>query len=489
MNYFFRRGIHASVATLLLFILSCTASEGPVTISSLHRAVSRFVEAPWYYKNESVVGASFALYGYAVGEPIIPVVEMLRTIVAATDAIMTDQQPRAHWLSDRISLNYFQRSFVPSGSTMAVFSDLHGSIHSLLRSLHYLVERGYLNDDFTIKDPNFYFVFLGDYVDRGAFSPEVVYILAKLVVTNSSHVFLLRGNHDVPDVEQIIFPTSWRNDLAQRYGVKAGLLKSFFTQFFLHMPFGLYLGTANTTGGKDYMFFSHAGTDLTLNVHGILADEDLAHKYYSLGPVGSAYDGLRASTPYNWAYIVERPDKPFSESGNYILSFDNVNNWLSRINDDAACVHGIIRGHQHGGMPDYDPPLEEGHGYAAHRNVHTIFSGAGAGGVFLPFDSFLLLHTADDFSAWTGEHVYRKVGASFEEINKYSRKWNRWLLENYGLCLERIATLDTETRRYVLGESASAGYVPPLGDDSLTIDERIPWNVRPIVLSDIVCPH
>jgi len=66
-----------------------------------------------------------------------------------------------------------------------VVGDIHGSTDSLLgifSRLGYPPERSYL--------------FLGDYVDRGLYSIEVILMLYALKAAFPSHVFLLRGNHE-----------------------------------------------------------------------------------------------------------------------------------------------------------------------------------------------------------------------------------------------------------------------------------------------------
>lgn len=91
---------------------------------------------------------------------------------------------------------YAQRFIVQPQSKVFVMGDIHGSLHSVLRALETLIKEGYLNNQFKIIKNNFYMVFLGDYVDRGFYSIEVLYTLMRLKIANWKNVFLLRGNHE-----------------------------------------------------------------------------------------------------------------------------------------------------------------------------------------------------------------------------------------------------------------------------------------------------
>ena len=94
---------------------------------------------------------------------------------------------------------FVSRLDLPAGSTVAVFGDLHGALHSLIRSLGSLVDKGYLTPQLTVADghkQDFFMMFLGDYVDRGHYGAETLALLLTLRARNPGNVFLSRGNHE-----------------------------------------------------------------------------------------------------------------------------------------------------------------------------------------------------------------------------------------------------------------------------------------------------
>lgn len=75
---------------------------------------------------------------------------------------------------------------------MKIFGDLHGQFGDLMRLFD---EYGYPNvgGDITYID----YLFLGDYVDRGAHSLEIICLLLSLKIVYPNNVHLIRGNHEV----------------------------------------------------------------------------------------------------------------------------------------------------------------------------------------------------------------------------------------------------------------------------------------------------
>ena len=74
---------------------------------------------------------------------------------------------------------------IPSGSDVVFVGDIHGQFYDL----HALLTK-------EARVGDLHYVFLGDYVDRGQFSTEVVFLLFSIKLNFPDKITLLRGNHE-----------------------------------------------------------------------------------------------------------------------------------------------------------------------------------------------------------------------------------------------------------------------------------------------------
>ena len=104
------------------------------------------------------------------------------------------------------------RCFLCSAAPIKLFGDLHGQFGDLMRLFE---EYGTPSTagDITYID----YLFLGDYVDRGAHSLETICLLLALKIEHPKNVHLIRGNHEVSYVrhEILLILDIWTANAAQ----------------------------------------------------------------------------------------------------------------------------------------------------------------------------------------------------------------------------------------------------------------------------------
>lgn len=103
-----------------------------------------------------------------------------------------------------------------------VVGDLHGNIFDLIRILQ-----------LSGPPPRNRFLFLGDYVDRGQYSIEVITLLLALYIAYPRFILLIRGNHEFANINATY---GFYNECMSNYGSDAVYNK--FNEVFAWLPVG-----------------------------------------------------------------------------------------------------------------------------------------------------------------------------------------------------------------------------------------------------------
>ena len=107
-----------------------------------------------------------------------------------------------------------------------VIGDLHGNLHDLLRIWT------------SLTNPyDQHILFLGDFVDRGCFSIEVISLVLALKVEYPGHVHMIRGNHEFRDINM---KYGFRDDIDRAYA--GDRLWNKFNTVFNYLPLCALLG-------------------------------------------------------------------------------------------------------------------------------------------------------------------------------------------------------------------------------------------------------
>ncbi|KAF8358170.1 hypothetical protein PRIPAC_93165 [Pristionchus pacificus] len=125
---------------------------------------------------------------------------------------------------------------VRTSPPVVIVGDIHGQFSDLSRMLDYFGDRHQEVPGWLSKN----FVFLGDYVDRGRQSLEVIVFVFLMKITFPDKVFLLRGNHECKPINRVY---GFQVELAERFEKEQGSnLFHMFNEAFTHMPLACLVG-------------------------------------------------------------------------------------------------------------------------------------------------------------------------------------------------------------------------------------------------------
>lgn len=245
-------------------------SERPVKTAGFFDEVKRYYVSDWYGKALTKSVFSVTEYQDEFGDLLIGYLKAFETELENGTWIDRDKS----WKN-----GYVKKLVVDSQSELFVHADYHSDIASLYAELRDLQNAGYLlkEDIFKIdtkKHPNFYMFMLGDFIDRGAYGSEVMYVLLKLALQNPGRVLLVKGNHET----EIVNPAQFKDELGRKFGKEAGLMASkiFYWRLAPLLPDAIYV-LAGTKKQKIVGLFCHGGPmmggqEMQANLRSLLAD-------------------------------------------------------------------------------------------------------------------------------------------------------------------------------------------------------------------------
>ena len=155
---------------------------------------------------------------------------------------------------------FVRKVTVPITSKLYCWGDLHGGFHSLVNAFKHLQKQNILSESLKIIPKNSYFIFLGDFVDRGPYGVEVLYLLMNLYLQNPTRVIFVRGNHeDVRLNKQYGFAHELkRKPIAHTMDQRIKLVEAFYNK----LPVACYL-----TSGLGTVQLCHGGVDISYQPH------------------------------------------------------------------------------------------------------------------------------------------------------------------------------------------------------------------------------
>ncbi|MBA2266989.1 MAG: serine/threonine protein phosphatase [Nitrosopumilus sp.] len=122
----------------------------------------------------------FSVFDYTLEES--------RELIEKITSIHNDQKLRGFFSNIGMSSGDYLNFQMPDN--LVVVGDLHGDFTSLKKIMNKINYEDYLKTESNIL------IFLGDYIDRGKYSMEVMLLLCGIKTSFPNNMFMLRGNHE-----------------------------------------------------------------------------------------------------------------------------------------------------------------------------------------------------------------------------------------------------------------------------------------------------
>lgn len=366
----------------------------------------------------------------------------------------------AYWIDDKTPQfdkygtahtfeSYIQKIEVPTNAVIAIHGDVHGDVHAVNRFIETFLQQGYLDEEnpFKIKDPRFYMVFLGDYVDRGWYGLEVIYTILRLKNENPNQVFMVRGNHE--DIQLSTVGYGFGDEILTKFP-RSHYMIGTIGQLYSVLPLALYIAAGNFDH-YNIVQCCHGGIEIGIDPRPLL-EKELTHVCMHIDKLMQAdgFEGLGSLRPpslqhffknnqplttangFMWTDFIVHPASTMAlsprdgKAGNLFEYGKQITEYLLQAwSGKSYTLRAIFRGHQHDfdatpmrrRILNYDGlghPQDAGVGklWLAKGSIHhaapallrdiavVTFSVAPDTGYGWPFHSFGLLTVAPSYDDW-----------------------------------------------------------------------------------------
>jgi|GEM_PF-3264602 len=337
---------------------------------------------------------------------------------------------------------FMQKMIVPTGSTLFVWGDTHGCVHSLLRTLKRLRDQKIINDHFKIIKPNTYLIYLGDCVDRGRYGLEVLYTLMRLKTANPDHVVLIRGNHEDVFINRVTESIRFEDELTEKQFKNRNRLRRLYDM----MPPVVYLGSGNMKD-RAYLMCCHGGLEIGITPHDLITASDQitlkaltkmnradmikalpAHMQEALNyimppdhqimpPAHRRNCTIKSPSAEHFGYmyanfLIENPKQlvDYHSKCGWVYGKELTRNLLERDGGPEHRIKSILRAHQHFGLMQEE--------LAAHKGFFSMWDGMvltalSAPAIELvppcPYDSIVKIVTAEQWKDWKFTHLSHPI--------------------------------------------------------------------------------
>ena len=221
---------------IILLLCIVHSIQGLQTLSDISKQAHKLNEFPintgsnWLHPNYSKEYKKLApsFFERMMGKKN-PLIKQLGTLLDYF--ARENQKPQDHVI---------QLSVTPD-TEFIIWGELSGGFHSLVRSLQFLSDQGYLTENLSLAKQNCYFVFNGNSISRGPYNLETLLTILLLMKNNPGRVFYLQGKQ-----ERFAHWTNFtmKEELQTRQSLQTTQtipLKNELSLFFASLPHALYI--------------------------------------------------------------------------------------------------------------------------------------------------------------------------------------------------------------------------------------------------------